>query len=92
MSRSGYQDIETLNDAGGVVAVISQRVSNGQLSVGFFKVFDRDGEVEKTAFLQRKHLDGLERLLPIVRTRMDELEDTRRHENREAAARAGRRG
>lgn len=89
--RSGYEDIETIADASGVVAVISRRESNGQLSVGFFKVFDRDGEQEKTAFCQRKHLDGILRLVPIAAERMDALEDQRRQGNRIAAAGAGRR-
>jgi hypothetical protein len=89
--RSGYQDIDTIQDAAGVVAVISRRESNGQLSVGFFKVFDRDGEQEKTAFLQRKHLDAVERLIPLARDRMDELEDERRQSGRVAAATEGRR-
>ena len=84
-SRNGYEDVETLRDAGGVAAVISRRKSNGQLSVGFFKIFDRDGDEEKTAFMPRRQIEGLRRLLPVVEQRMDELEDVAR----EAARTAG---
>lgn len=85
-SRNGYEDVDTIRDAGGIVAVISRRKSNGQLSFGLFKVFDRDGDEEKTAFMPRRHTDAIRRLLPIVERRMDELED----HAREAARSNGR--
>lgn len=79
MPRSGtgsaYEDIDEIKDVDGVVAVISERKKGGILSVAFFKEFDREGSTERSAFLQRRHLDGVERLLPIVRERLDAIGD-----------------
>lgn len=83
--RNGYEDVDNVTDVDGVVAVISRRLHNGALSVAFMKEFDRDGTVERTAFLQRRHLDAIARLVPIVRERMDALDDQQRAKARTAA-------
>jgi hypothetical protein len=74
--KNGYEDIEEIADPDGVVAVISRRRSNGALSVGIFKVFERDGVKEKTNFLNMRHFAGLRRVLEIVEARMRKLEET----------------
>lgn len=84
--KSEYTDIDQVRDPDGVVAVISARDDGQQLAVAFFKEFDRRGETAKSAFLQRRHLAALERLLPIVRERMDSIEDQARARERSKRA------
>jgi hypothetical protein len=72
--RNGYDDIEEISDPDGVVAVISRRRSNGALSVGLFKVFERDGVKEKTNFLNSRHFAAARRVLDRVEDRMKKLE------------------
>jgi hypothetical protein len=48
---SGFEDVDELRDANGLVAIISQRRSNGQMTIGVFKAFERDGREERTAFV-----------------------------------------
>lgn len=75
--RGGYVDVDSLDDAsedGHIRAVISQRRGHNRYTCAFFKVFLRDGEEERTAFFEPKHFDGLLRLIPKVRARINELE------------------
>lgn len=72
---ASYTDIDEIVDVDGVVAVISERKKGSILSVAFFKEFTRDGNTERSAFLQRRHLDAVERLIPQVRDRMDAYVD-----------------
>ena len=73
--RNGYEDIDTLRDPSGAVIILSKRRSNGQISFALMKEFDRDGVTEKTAFLQRRHIDGAIKLLQIAAEEMDKLTD-----------------
>lgn len=76
--RGGYQDVDQIDDVGElghVRAVISQRRGHSKFTAAFFKVFQRDGVEERTAFFEPdRHFDGLLRLLPKVKARIAELE------------------
>lgn len=72
--RNGYEDIDEVSDPDGVVAVISRRRSNGALSVGIFKVFERDGIKEKTNFLNSRHFAAVRRVLDVVEKKIKKLE------------------
>lgn len=72
--RNGYEDLEEITDPDGVVAVISRRKSNGALSVGVFKMFERDGTVEKTNFFNSRHFAGIRRVLEIAEVRIKKIE------------------
>ena len=73
-SRTGYEDIEEINDPDGVVGILSRRRSNGAVSIALFKVFDRDGIREKTTFLSARHFAGIRRVLDIAEARSAKLE------------------
>lgn len=77
--RGGYEDVDTIDDItehGHVRAVISQRRGHSKFTAAFFKVFQRDGQEERTAFFEPdRHFDGLVRLLPLVRKKIAELEN-----------------
>jgi len=73
-----YEDVDHIADVDGVVAVITRSTTNGRLSVGFFKEFlvdeeDPDGPKERTAFVREKQLDAIERLIPQIRKRLQDL-------------------
>jgi hypothetical protein len=86
-TRSGYEEIEVINDVEGVCAVITRRKSNGTYSFMFAKVFDRDGSAERTSFMQRRHAPAVTRLLPIVCERIDQLVDLDKAADRRQSAR-----
>lgn len=49
--HSGYQEVDFVEDADGIIAIISRRVAGAPLfTTGIFKVFERDGEACKTGF------------------------------------------
>ena len=48
---NGFIDIDTLRDAHGLVAIISQRRSNGVITMAIFKEFERDNRTERTSFI-----------------------------------------
>lgn len=75
--RTGYDDIDEISDPDGVVALISKRRSNGALSLAIFRVYERDGEKEKTTFFSPKHIAAVRRVLDIAETKMAKLEDAR---------------
>jgi hypothetical protein len=76
--RTGYDDVDEISDPDGVVALISRRRSTGSFSVAVFRVYERDGVKEKTAFLGLKQLPALRRVLDIAEKRIEKLEaDTR---------------
>ena len=72
--RTGYDDIEEISDPDGVVALISQRRSNGALSVAIFRIYERDGQKEKTNFMSSKHIAAARRVLDIAEKKMAKLE------------------
>lgn len=75
MGLPKYEDVAEIEDVDGVVVVFTRNRVNGRVGAGFFRKFDRDGDgcFEKTAFLNERHLDAVERLLPQVRKKLAEL-------------------
>ena len=73
--NSKFEEIDTLRNPFGLVAVITRTCATHQLSVAFYKEFDRGGEVRRTTFVQRRHLDRYGEFVKVVMARMDELED-----------------
>jgi hypothetical protein len=49
--RPPYRDIDRMHNVYGMVAIISQRESNGLLTFSIFREFERDGEIARTAFI-----------------------------------------
>lgn len=71
--RNGYEDIDEVKDPTGIVAVVSRRRSNGALTVGIFKEFDRDGVRERTNFFGLMYFPAVRRVLDLVEARMEKL-------------------
>lgn len=75
-TRTGFEDCGEIHDPDGVVAVLSRRRSNGAVTAGFFKVFERDGSKEKTNFIPVKLFPALTRVMVLAAERIAELEAT----------------
>lgn len=71
-----FVDIEKLRNAEGLVAIISQRRSNAQVTVSILKEFERDGKIETTSFIGENLFDAYESMLKAVRQRVTELRAT----------------
>lgn len=86
VQRGGYVDVDQIDDKEtGVRAVISQRRGHTKHTFALFKVFMRDGELERTSFFDiDKHMDGIMRILPQVRDRIHALESAAERQSRRA--------
>lgn len=86
MSRNRFTEVDLVRDPdnSGVVAVISKRdrPKGAEYSFALMKEFERNGTTERTAFMQRRHVDGANRLLELVSDRLDALEDEERARRR----------
>jgi hypothetical protein len=69
-----FRDLDTLRNAEGMKAVISQRISNGMITFSIVREFQRDGRMQSTAFIPVDQIDALIELVEIVRKRCDELQ------------------
>jgi hypothetical protein len=76
--KNGYEDFCEIDDADGVTAVISRRVFNGDLAVGIFRKYERDGVTEKTSFMPVRQIDAAIRVLEIAKERMQTEADRQR--------------
>lgn len=71
---SGFIDVDMLEDANGLIAIISQRRSNGTMTMAVFKKFDRDGKVERTSFIPEPLFDAHDALWKLARDRVLEIQ------------------
>lgn len=75
MAKAEYREIETLRDEDGVVAIITQKEDTHHLSFSIAKIFEREGRFTTTGFLNRRHIDGIRRLLARLEEYMDREAD-----------------
>lgn len=73
MVRAPFVDVDTLRNSYDMVAIISQRLSNGQLTFSIFREFARDGETAKTAFIPEDMAEVYLDFAKIVVARMREI-------------------
>lgn len=75
----GYEELpkEQIDDPGGARAVFTRRRGSPPLfTVAFFKTFQAaDETVKHTTFFTGKSLESLERVIPLARKRLAELQD-----------------
>lgn len=73
LSRQTFVDVDQLRNSHGMVAIISQRISNGLLTFSIFREFERGGEIAKTAFFPEDQADIYLEFAKLVLDRMREL-------------------
>ena len=84
-SSRRYVEIETIRDEDGLIAIITERVTDaprrvGDLSFKLLKEFESNGEIKASAYLGRRHIPAIERLVRRVEDRIDVLTDRARRE------------
>jgi hypothetical protein len=70
-----YIDLDKLKNADGVVAIISQRLTNGVITFALFKEFVRDGREERTSFIAESLRPAYESMVKLVFDRIDDIRD-----------------
>lgn len=73
--RTDYEEVETLRDADGVIAVITRRIKTGNLSFRIQKEFKSQGKIKASAYLGAHHIPAIERLVRRVKDRINILTD-----------------
>ncbi len=89
-NKSGYTDINKIEDPDGVVAIISRRNFNGDLTVGVYREYDRDGVTEKTSFMPVRQIDAAIRVLQAAKNFMEQPQDRQHAQARQEQRRGGR--
>jgi hypothetical protein len=89
-----FQEVALLVDPDGVVApiTVSDKDGNIRLSFAVMREFDKNGEVGRTAFLNRRHIPAAIRLLERMAEAMDAEEDKLRATRRRPPVTPARRG
>jgi hypothetical protein len=70
--NSQYEEAAVLRDPDGVVCVITRRTNSEMLSFMFCKEFERDGQIVRTGYLNRRHTTALRRLVAKVEEWLDQ--------------------
>jgi len=73
-THQGYEDYDTIRDPEGIVGIISRRIAHNTFSVALFRVYERDGQEERTLFFGRKHFAAARRVLDLAEARIAKLE------------------
>ncbi len=72
-SRPAFVDVDKIRNAYQMVAVISQRPSNGLLTFSIFREFERDGRIDRTGFIPEDMADIYLDMAKMAVARMREL-------------------
>lgn len=75
-SQPGYVDVQRIPGESGLVAVISQRSRNGELTCGIFREYERDGEYSRTGFVNHDLMPAYIELATRASKAMDEMHRT----------------
>lgn len=65
--------LDTLKDAAGITAQITQRTANGVITFSIFRVFERDGVEDWTSYFSEAQLPDFKAMLVNVERRITEL-------------------
>lgn len=77
-----FKEIDIIKHPDGIIAVITERVSDGRVSFSISREFDADGKTKRTAYLARRHLPAVQQLLSDLSERLELAEDRTRAKKR----------
>lgn len=77
-TQTHFEEVETVRHPDGVVAVVTTHRLNGRVSFSLAREFDRDGKVQRTQFLGRRHIEAARALLNDLVERLETHEDRAR--------------
>lgn len=81
-ANNQFREIEVIRHSSGVAAIITERITDGRVSVMFAREYDHGGQVKRSAFVARRHLAGIRALIDEIEIRLDALEDETRMQRR----------
>ena len=70
-SRDDYPEVEVFREPDGIIAVVTRKAGTNYLGFSFQKEFERDGKIVRTAFLNRRHIASVRRLIARVEEYLD---------------------
>jgi hypothetical protein len=70
-TRDDYPEVAVFREDDGVIAVITKKVGTEYLGFSLAKEFPRNGKIERTSFLNRRHMASVKRLLARVEEYLD---------------------
>lgn len=82
INKNTYRPIEIVRDPDGVIATITARERDGRVTFMIQREFDRDGKTVQTAFLARRHIAAVRRILNDLEERLEQVEDQERARHR----------
>jgi hypothetical protein len=85
--QSKFHELTVLDDPDGVIAPITMSEKDGSIRFSFalMREFDKNGEVSRTAFLNKRHIAAAIRLLERLAEAIDAEEDKLRALRRKVA-------
>ena len=81
-STSKFTEVEHLRDPDGIIAVITERASDGRVSFMLAREFEREGVTQRSAYMARRHIAAARRLLNDLEDRLELAEDRARAKKR----------
>lgn len=76
--KNDFRVVEVVKDPDGLVAVITERMSDGRVSFMLAREFDVGGVTRRSAYIARRHLPAAARLLADLGERLELAEDRAR--------------
>lgn len=73
-----FKTLHIVRDPDGVIAVISERKRDGRISFMIAREFEIKGETKRGAYLARRHIAAVRRLLVDLEERLELVEDQAR--------------
>lgn len=80
--NAGFEEVKVFQDPSGVALVITQKKGESKHSFSLLKTYEKDGVLQRTSYLNRRHLAAARALLDKAEEWLDEEVE------RSAAARA----
>jgi hypothetical protein len=81
---TAFTELEIIRDPDGVVAVITERASDGRVSFMLAREFEQSGETKRSAYLAKRHIAAARRLLADLEETLEIAEDRSRARRRSA--------
>jgi len=81
-ASDAFNELEIIRDPDGVVAVITERARDGRVSFMIAREFDQEGKTKRSAYIARRHLPAVRRLLADLEERLELAEDRARAKRR----------
>jgi hypothetical protein len=82
-NNPAFVEVAQVRDPDGVVAAITERSTTGEISFAIYREFEKNGETRRSAFLARRHLPALRRMIADLEDRIELEEDRSRAKRRE---------